>query len=184
MLELFNALDNYSKFYFVIAIIGTVVFLIKLSFMFVGGDSNIDGDFDNADIDFDHDTSFTFLSTQSILAFLMGAGWIGLAASTEWNFDKIHSIIASAIAGLVAMFMMAFLMMQVKKLNKTTKVNVENCVGTTGKAYTKFAPNGSGQVQIDLNGKLQTIDAINDTDEEIPSFSQIIVTSVDNSRIL
>lgn len=184
MLDLFNNLDNYSKFYFTIAIISTVVFLLKLLLMFVGGDSGLDGHINDLDPNFEHDTSFTFLSTQSILAFLMCTGWIGLAAKAEWKLDGLLSVVAASVSGFLAMFLMAFLMTQVKKLNKNVKTDIKSCVGTTGKAYTKFFPRGSGQIQITLNGKLQTIDAINNTDEEIASFTQIIVTGIDNSTVL
>ena len=47
-----------------------------------------------------------------------------------------------------------------------------------GKAYTSFAPRSMGQIEIEINGQLSVVNAMNDTDEQINSFDVIKVTKV------
>ena len=56
-------------------------------------------------------------------------------------------------------------------------------VNKTGKSYTKFNPKGNGQIQIEFNSKLATLDAVNEGEEEINSFEMIKVVKVENNII-
>ncbi len=41
-----------------------------------------------------------------------------------------------------------------KKLNKRVVKNYTACVGKTAKAYTAFHPEGDGQIEVEVNGRL------------------------------
>ena len=69
-----------------------------------------------------------------------------------------------------------------------TKVRVlvvddSKSIGTVGKAYTKFDAHGNGKIEIDINGRLSIEDAVNNTDEEIPSFAEIKITDYKDNTI-
>ena len=70
-----------------------------------------------------------------------------------------------------------------KKLEHTPKVDLNELVDKTGKAYLKFAPRGAGKIEIELNSKLSVIDAYNDSDVEINVFDLIKVTRVENDNV-
>ena len=42
---------------------------------------------------------------------------------------------------------------------------------------------GNGKIQIEFNSKLDTIDAVNESDEYIEAFNQIKVTKIENSVV-
>ncbi len=72
--------------YFVMAIVGTSLFLLRLALSFFG----MDGDTDGAlDADGGTDAAFSLFSVLSILAFFMGAGWMGLACRVDWGRSPV-----------------------------------------------------------------------------------------------
>lgn len=174
--------ENLIRTFKYIAVFSTVFFVIKfLIFSLTGGDSTeVSSDFDTIS---DTDSSFDFLSVQSILAFLMGFGWIGLAALTQWHLEIKYAILLAAFVGFIFMFMSAYLMLKVKALNQTVKLDYEKCLNTTGKAYTTIKPNSEGQIQIEINNKLSIMNAINSTDIQIEAFEQIRVVKVEEDKL-
>jgi membrane protein implicated in regulation of membrane protease activity len=169
-------LESIWKIYYYLAIFATIVFVIKLAlFALVGGDAEVAADF-NSEID--TDCSFNFISIQSILAFFMGFGWMGYAALKQFEFGKWLSIAIAIVVGFIFMFMTAYLMFLVKKLEKKVKKDKSTALNQVGKAYTKFEPQGSGQVEVEVNGQLSVVNAKNDSDEEINSFEYVRVTKI------
>lgn len=177
MFENFTLYNTFAA----IGIFATVFYILKLIiFSIVGGDIEVETDFDSFS---DTDASFNFLSVQSILAFLMGFGWVGLALYAKYGIGAGFSIALAFCAGLFFMFISAWLMFNIKKLNKVVKIDLNELTGTQGVAYTSFAPNASGQIQIDLNNKLSTLDAINANESEIKAFDKIKVLKIEDNKI-
>lgn len=172
--------ENITSIYYYIAVFSTLVFIIKtLIFSFTGGEAEVFADFNT---EFEAETSFDFLSIQSILAFFMGFGWVGLAGIKQWHLSLVLTVIASIAFGLVLMFLTAYLMFLIKKLNHKVVKNYKACIGTTAKAYTSFQPESEGQIEITLNGKLSIEKAINPSGETIEAFSQIKITDYKDNK--
>ena len=172
---------NLETICFYIAICATVLFVLKsIIFMILGGDAEVHADFNALT---DCDISFDFLSIQSILAFCMGFGWIGLTAIKYVQMGKVISIVLALIAGLVFMTISAYLMFVIKKLEKKVVVNYEDYIGAEGKSYTNLHCNTVGQIQIVINNKLQTLNAISLCEEEIKAFSPIKLVKVENNTL-
>lgn len=167
-------LENITAVYYYIAVFATIVFVMKtLVFTFIGGDAEVISDFTT---EFEAETSFDFLSVQSILAFFMGFGWSGLAALKQWELSIPLSTVISIAFGLVLMFFSAYLMFLVKKLNHKVVKNYKACIGGEAKAYTAFKPEGNGQIEITVSGKLSIENAVNVSKNPIEAFSQVKVT--------
>lgn len=172
------SMENFWKIYYYIALFATTFFVIKLIiFSFFGGGSEVGGDFNT---EFDTDTSFDFLSIQSILAFLMGFGWSGYSALQQFNLGQIWAFLIACAVGFIFMATTAYLMFSVKKLEKNVKKDKNTAIGKIGKAYTHFEPKGNGQIEINVNEQLMVVDAVNTTDEEIKAFENVKVTKVEN----
>ena len=154
-----------TTFYFWLGVSMMALFVIKLIIFSVSGMDDGSGDLVGTEVD----TEFNFISLQSILAFLMGFGWMGYAA-IEWNFSAKISLLFAVGGGLVLMLLSAYLMYFMKKLNSTPKYDLKACVEKTGTSYVKFAPKGMGRIQIEFNGKLEIFDAWNESEKEIESF--------------
>ena len=81
------------------------------------------------------------------------------------------------------MFVSAYLMFCVKKLNKRVKKDYSQTVGKIGKAYTNFEPNGKGQIEININDQLSVVYATNRTQEKIDAFDTIRVINCENNNL-
>ena len=168
--------ESFWKIYYYIALFATIVFVLKLVlFATVGGDSEVAADF-NSEID--TDCSFNFISIQSVIAFFMGFGWMGYSALKQFDLSQLVSFGVAFAVGIVFMFLTAYLMFLVKKLEKKVKKDKSTAIDQVGKAYTSFAPRAMGQIEIEINGQLSVVNAMNDTDEQINSFDVIKVTKV------
>ena len=174
--------QNAWQYYYYLAWFTTIFFVIKLIiFSIFGGDgSEVDGDFNT---EMDSDPSFSFISLQSILAFLMGFGWMGYACLQEFKFSQIITLLCAIGVGLIFMFATAFLMFSVKKLEKNVKKDKKTALNKIGKAYSNFEPKGHGQIEIEINGQLTVAEAVNNTEEEIKSFDAVKIIRVENELL-
>lgn len=173
-----ETLDIIWQIYYYVAVFATIIFVIKLIiFTVVGGDTEVNADFNT---ETDTDTSFGFISLQTILAFFMGFGWMGYAMLKQLGQGQIVSLLSAIGVGLIFMFGTAFLMFSVKKLEKNVKKDKSTAIGKIGKAYTNFEPKSNGQIEIAINEQLTVADAINATDEFINSFDNVKVIKVEN----
>lgn len=180
---------NNEPIYTIMALLGTLLFLIKMVLMIVGGDTDtdIDADVDGLELDdashVNGAQSFTLVSIQSILAFFMGTGWIGLAARQQWGMDSMTSVFAAAGFGFLMMLMSSYLNMKIKGLNATPMNRIDKrAIGLTGRAYTDIPEkgNGAGQIEITVNGKQQILSASSEQ-AAIKAFTSVKVTFVDDS---
>lgn len=171
--------EHILKGYYYLALFATILFALKLViFSIVGaGDSEVASDFNSSA---DSDPSFNFISMQSIMAFLMGFGWMGFAGLKQLGLGQGINLAVAFAVGFMFMFLMSFLMFSVKKLEKNVKNDKSGAVQSVGRAYTGFEPFGFGQVEIEINGKLSVVKASNMTDENISAFELIRVVKVED----
>jgi len=178
-------LDLMSQVYWTIAAPATLVFLFLLVISIFGSD--VDSDVPTeTDHPMDGDgIPFQFLSLKNIVGFFTMFGWSGLgfisAGMAPWLV-----IVLSFVCGLVMMLVMATLFYFMSKLVETGNMNIKNAVGRSGEVYLPIPGNrqGIGKVQITVQGTLQTLDAISDDPEFIPTSSLVQVTDVINNQIL
>ena len=175
-----NPMD-FQTILFAVACLSTLLFVLKLVMFMMGGtDSEIDSDFSSIE---DSDASFNFLSIQSVLAFFMGFGWSGVAAMRQFGLGTGVSLGIAIAVGLFFMLVSAYLMHMTKKLNKIVKVDYNELKDQVAKTYTAFAPKGKGQIQVTLNKRLAIVEATNTLDEQLPAFTDVIVTKVEQNII-
>ncbi len=176
-----ETLDSIWKVYYYVALFATVFFVLKLAvFAFIGGGTEVSGDFNT---EFDSDTSFDFLSFQSLLAFLMGFGWMGYAGLKQLGMAHTQALLCALGMGFIFMFVSACLMFSVRKLEKNVKKDKTTAINQIGKAYTNFAPKGQGQVEIEICGQNTVSDAVNNTEDEIMAFDLVKVVKVENDLL-
>lgn len=187
----FDSMDLFSKTCFIVASISSILFAFKLIAMFAGfehPDINLDHPaLDHPDISHtDSDPSFTLLSINSLLVFFMGFGWLGFLLRDHLKLTLLMTIIISLAFGLLMMVLMAYLLMQTKRLNHSSSYNLLDCVNNTGKAYTDLRPGEIGQVQIVVSGRMQIVNAINKSNQVINAFSDVLVidTDMENENLL
>ena len=163
--------------YLVMALVGTVFFFLRLVIaLFFGGDADVDGDL--ADVG-GGDSAFSMFSLLSILAFFMGAGWMGLSCRVDWGLSSMVSAIAATGFGTVLMLLASGLMAFARKLNRVIEYDLATAVGKTASVYMSIPERGSGrgQIKVTVSGRLKMMDAIS-SGPRIPEFKSVKVISV------
>ena len=175
---LFNVL-SFADAALCCAIFGTVVFLIK-TFLPIDFGSEVSGDFNGLT---ETDASFNFLTIEGMAAFFMCSGWMSWYSLNFMHLSTKKSALIGVTCGVLGMLFFAWLICQFKKLEHIPTADPQELVNKIGKAYMHFAPKGNAKIQIEYHSELATLDAINDSDEEINAFENIKVVRVENDQI-
>lgn len=179
-----EGMDSYEIAFWVCAIAGTTLFFLKSLLLIVGGMDH-ELDIDSNEIAQDgldsSDAAFKLLSINSITGFFMMFGWVGLACYVQAELIPILSLFGGTIAGLITMYLTAKLFQGARHLiSNGSQFIIENTVGKTGSVYQEIPENGSGKIQITVDGITREIDAISADNQSINSFTTIEVVSVLN----
>lgn len=176
------------KFYLVFAIFGSLIAFIQLciSFFFGGGDVDVDGD---GDVSFgEHMDSgigdFRLLSIRSIVSFFAFFGWGGVIAY-DHGVKGLAAFFIAVASGLFMMFLTAFLLYLVLKMQHSGNITANEYIGCEGSVYLKIPAGRTeiGKVTAAVKGTSQEITAV--ADEEIPRGTAVrIVERVGNRRFL
>jgi len=181
-----SGLNFLAQVYWIIAIPGTVLFLIQLIMTFLGGDV------DNPDIGHDahfdhHDVGFHmhFFTIKNLIAFFTIFAWSGLAC-VYGELGTGLTVFISIFFGLVMMVIMATLFYFMSKLADSGTMDIANAIGQIGEVYVTIPKQkgGSGQVQVKVQGNLRTLDAMTEDSEDIKSRSIVEVVEIINQNLL
>lgn len=170
------------------AVVGTMVFALKLVLMLVGGDTH------GADLDVDvpqdlaHDVqdsvgAFKALSIQSISAFCMGFGWAGLGAYHGVGSEMFVSILAAVGGGVVMVWMLAMLLKGVGALHSDGTFSMKSAVGTEADVYVTVpaAGAGRGQVKLVMSGRQRIVNATSEG-PALPTSARVRIVRVNSDN--
>jgi membrane protein implicated in regulation of membrane protease activity len=165
------------------ALLGTGFLMIQLVLGEMGGDGALDLDID-VEMDGDHPgAEFGLLSAQSISAFFLGYGWIGLAAYRFLNVGFTGAAVIAVAAGIGVAWLMVWLLRTFLKLQNDTNVSLEQAVGLAGEVYVKVPSKGEGRGEIILviNQSQHNYFAIQEGDEPIETHTRVRVVRADTA---
>ena len=176
-----------TSVYQAMAIIGTALFGIRIVLMLLGGDGGLDLDIDHDAIDgvpADHGF-FAWFSLLSILAFLMGAGWMGLACREQWGLDATLSAFIAAGFGFLLMYLAALCLAAMRNMDSSGNYDIEHAVGATGRVYRKIPARGegTGEIEITVDARRKVLPATS-VGAAIESFASARVVSVEAGETL
>jgi hypothetical protein len=177
--------------YWASTIVGGTLFLLRLVTMFLGGGLSDDGldsalDGGGAELTGDHaeaDTSFNLLSLQGLTSFFMMFGLVGLAL-LKAGLPVGLTVIGGMVAGLVTVAVTGLIFTQMKRLQTDGTVNIENTIGREGNVYLGIPKNGTGQVQIIVQGSLKIFDAVSKNKTMIATGEKVQVVGVASGNTL
>lgn len=143
-------------------------------------DANADGVF-GEDV-FEADTDPTGLdglrifSVRGIIAFLVVFGWVGIVLD-EAGLSLVPNLLISVVCGFAVMVLVALLMRAVWKLQSSGNIDTRNALGVSGTVYLTIPAgrNGSGKVNVTVQGAYIECDAVTDEQEAIPTGKEIVV---------
>ena len=145
----------------VMALIGTVLFLIYFILILVGGVA--DGVLEVAGFDADFDMGaegiFHMLTIQGILSFIMMFGISGLAV-TQSDGGDLLAIAVAVISGIFSMWIIGKVFQVMKSLEVDGTVKHSLAVGAQGKVYMEIKAGQTGQVQVEFQNAMRTCDAV------------------------
>jgi hypothetical protein len=177
--------------YWASTIIGGTLFILRLGMMLFGGglsddalDSAIDaGGVDAAGDHADADISFKLLSVQGLTSFFLMFGLVGLALLRA-NLHELITVVGGILAGFAMVAIMGVVFTQMKRLQTEGTINIQNTVGTDGSVYLTIPKNGTGQVQVIVQGSLKIFDAVSANKNQIATGEKVRVTGVASGNTL
>lgn len=177
--------------YWVFAIIGGTLFILRTLMMFIGGDISddaLDAALDVTDnVADDHsadgDAGFKLLSLQGLTAFFMMFGLVGLALLNA-NLPSLLSIVGGTVAGLLTFAALSFIFSKMKLLQSEGNIQLKNTVGSEGNVYLKIPKHGTGQVQIVAQGALKIFDATSNSKQDLATGDKVRVIGVDGNTLV
>jgi membrane protein implicated in regulation of membrane protease activity len=196
MIEWWDSLTLPYQVFYGVGIVGTVLLLVQLLLMLIGGLEDVDatdgmdmdvGGMDAADghVGIEHATGLHILSTRTVVAFMTGFGWTGAFALRE-GLSLVVSLLIAFVVGVILMWLVFLLMRMLYSLRDSGSLNYRNAVGKIGTVYVRIPPGreGEGQIQIEVQGRLSTTPACSDEGELIPSGRQVRVVGLVPPRTL
>ena len=185
-MEWFTGLEWFDKIFWIIALLGSGLFVIMMLVTFItgGGDMDVDGDF-NGDVDMDADGGFSFFTIKNLIAFFTIFGWSGIAA-LENDLAKLYVILIATVCGLIMMFIMAGLFYLISRLHDSGTLEIKNAIGNIGEVYLTIGESRSsiGKVNVRIQGALRELEALTDDEAPLKTGSVIEVIDVTNNGIL
>ena len=181
-MEFMNSFEPLQKFFWIVACVASLVFIIQtvMTFVGLGTDADIDaGPMDGAvDSVEDGELSGVF-SFRNLINFLLGYGWAGVLLYDTFDKRWVLQVVAIAV-GLLFVLAFVFMFRQVMKLSHDGSFKMQEAVGLKADVYLRIpaARSGRGKVQVSVKGSVHEVDAMTDRTEEIPSGGQVKIVKV------
>jgi len=185
MKEFFAPMTSLEQSYWIIALIGSAIFLVIFILTFIGG-GDADMEADSADIHGDDGgVGFQFFTLKNIIAFFTIFGWTGVVCIDN-HLSTTLTIIFSSIGGLLMMIATSLLFFWMNKLTHSGTLKMKNAIGVIGEVYIPIGANRKniGKVQIKVQGSLRELEAITDEDEDLKTSTLVEVIEIVSAEIL
>ena len=176
--------------FYIIAFASTLFLVIQLLLNLIGlAGHDIDADASaGADIPHDvsldhvdaaHHTGLAFISVRTVVAFFVGFGWAGVVMLSSKVSLPLTALFAFFI-GLVFLVTIYYLMKAIFKLSETGNIDFKNAIGQSGTVYIPIPARGqgTGQVQVVVQGRLRELPAVTEEEAALPSGTPIKVTDI------
>ncbi len=182
MMNLFNSLEPLQKFFWVIALCASLVFLIQtiMTFVGLGTDADVDAGPMDSSIDSMEDGSLSgVFSFRNLINFLLGYGWAGALLFSSIEKGWLLQVVAIAV-GLVFVLAFVFMFRQVMKLSHDGSFKMSEAVGLKADVYLRIpaSRSGRGKVQVSVKGSVHEVDAMTDRNDEIATGGQVKIVKV------
>jgi len=192
-MSLFQGLSIEMTIYWILALFGSLIFVIQLILAIFGLGAGHDVDVDTSavgghDVGTTHADSgfsvFKLFSVQSVIAFISFFGWGGIIAGQCGLPDFMRLLIAFG-CGFMMMVLVSLLLFYLLKLQQVGNIDAADFVGCQGTVYFNIPPGrtDSGKVTVNFKGCTRQVLAV--ADEELPTGTAVtIVQQIDGRRFL
>ena len=185
MAEWWNGLTGLQQIFYGVGTLFSLILILQTVLMLFGIDHNVPhgadiahGDGSGADA-----AGIHVLSIRTIVAFFVGFGWGGAAAS---GLGAVPSILVAAVTGTAFMLGVFWLMKCLFSLRYSGTLDYGTAVGQVGSVYMAIPAEqaGNGQVEVMIQGRLQVLPACTKAKEKIPSRTKVRVVGTADPQTL
>src|SRR5690606_14130933 len=116
-----------EKFFWVIALLFSFLFIVQTILAFVGGGGDDDGAFGDSDeyIDGDGGIDFQFFTIKNFITFFTVFGWVGLGCLKS-NLPVGQVILWATLSGIAIVLIMFYLFSRMAKLRSSGTLQIQN----------------------------------------------------------
>jgi hypothetical protein len=159
---------------YVLAGVTTAFFALRLVLMFIGLDGS-HGDMPSDLSDAAAAADFKIFTVLTVVVTVMVGSWLALLL-LKLDMNTPLALGISAAVGFVAALGVGYAIYSLRKLEHDGAIRDFEAEGLKGTCYVKIpeAGQGKGQVQLKVQGRVRTFDAVSDG-PEIDSFKPIVV---------
>ncbi len=172
----------HASWFTVPAVVGTLYFLVQLVFMNMGGDMDMDADGDGAG-GHDGGGDISIISSQSIAAFFMGTGWVGLSTYRILDFSFGASSLAGVLGGVGTGWLLIATTKLVLKLQSSGNISIGETLGLVGNVSVLVPAmgKGRGRVKLVVLSRQREFDAVQDGDDPIGTGTRVKIGRVNTA---
>lgn len=185
MKDFFEGMSSLEQTYWIIALIGSAVFVIIFILTFIGGaDADMEADSGDFEAD-DGGVGFQFFTFKNVIAFFTIFGWTGIICLDN-ELSTALTLIISTIAGLLMMVLTSLLFYWMHKLAESGTLKINNALGVICEVYLPIGGKRSkiGKVQINVQGSLRELEAITDEEEDLNTGTIVKVKEIVGAELL
>lgn len=186
MNELFADLSSIEKTYYIIALAGSLIFIIIFIMTFIGGDADADMAEDGTVFEADDGgVGFQFFTFKNVVAFFTIFGWTGVIC-LENSMSNLATVGIATVAGIIMMVITSSLFFYMKKLSHSGTLRIQNAVGLIGEVYLPIGAKRSsiGKIQLKVQGSLRELEAITDAENDLPTTAIVKVKEIVSAELL
>lgn len=185
MKEFFDGMSSLEQTYWIIALVGSAIFIVIFLLTFIGGgDADMEADASDFEAD-DGGVGFQFFTFKNVVAFFTIFGWSGIICIDN-QLSITATILISTVAGLLMMVLTSLLFYWMYKLAESGTLKMKNALGIICEVYLPIGANRTkmGKVQIKVQGSLRELEAITDEAEDLKTGTMVKVTEIVSAEIL
>lgn len=153
-------------------------FKILLNLFGLDFDYELDFDFD-LDLDFD-----TGLSLSTLAGFLSAGGWTGVLAYKMTALGDGLVSLAAGIAGLLGFAGSFWLLKNLKGIEESGNIQLENAIGQVAEVYLTIPEEGVGQIRVLVQGRLKVFNAICLDKTPIPTGEKVFIFDLQDDKLV
>ena len=147
--------DDGATWFFGIAVIASLLFILTILMLFTGGDGGLD-----ADVSDSSDGAFKVLSLQGIVGFSMGWGWGGLAAFRSLDFSWSNSALFGIAIGGVFLWMLWLGFKAMHDLTGDGNIDPNDAIGAEGTVTIAIPTGGRGRISVVVRDRQREFKAV------------------------
>lgn len=186
MKDFFNGMSLMEQMYWMLALTGTLIFIIIFIITFFGKNQITDFQFEEKNVKSNYNKpDFHFFTLKNILAFFTIFGWTGLVCLNNRCNINI-ALFTSVLSGIIMMVLMSFVFSKIYKISVIETSTSQNMIGNIGVVNLpiKAQRKNIGLVKMGHKGNFIELEAVTDSEIDIPSGAIIKVVKVVGSEIL